>query len=83
MQAQNDILTRLCAILRRHARKPVTIGEDTMLAADLDLDSAQLMDMVLEIEEEFDISVPLNILPDVQTVRDLARQLEPLIREKS
>jgi acyl carrier protein len=32
----------------------------------------------MEIEDRFDISVPLNILPEVHTVRDLALQLEKL-----
>jgi acyl carrier protein len=52
-----------------------------VLTADLELDSAQLMELVLEIEEEFDISVPLNILPDVQTVRDLALQLHAILEQ--
>ena len=36
------------------------------------------MGLLLAIEDRFDISVPLNILPDVRTVRDLAVQLEKL-----
>ena len=35
----------------------------------------------MEIEDHFDITVPMNVLPDVRTVRDLATQLEKLIQD--
>ena len=38
----------------------------------LAIDSVKLLNLVMEIEDEFDISVPINVLADVQTVRDLA-----------
>ena len=31
------------------------------------------------LEDEFDISVPLNILPEVQTVKELAQQIQKLL----
>jgi acyl carrier protein len=55
------------------------IGEDTDLLADLKLDSLQLMNLLPEIEDRFDVSIPVNVLPDVRTVRDLARQIEHLL----
>jgi acyl carrier protein len=33
------------------------------------------MELVLEIEEEFDISFPLNRLPDIRTIEDLAQEI--------
>ncbi len=35
------------------------------------LDSVKVLDLVMEIEDEFDISVPMNLMADVQTVNDL------------
>ena len=40
------------------------------------------MNLLLEIEDRFDISIPVNILPDVKTVTDLALQIETLVRER-
>jgi acyl carrier protein len=53
------------------------------LVADLEIDSLKLMELMLEIEDRFDVSVPLNILPDVSTVQDLAVKLEELINKNS
>lgn len=54
------------------------LGEATEILVDLGLDSVQVMELLLEAEERFDISIPLNILPSVRTVGDLARELQRL-----
>ena len=68
-------------ILAELSKGRVEIGEDTDLLADLNLDSLQVMNLLLRVEDRFDISIPVNILPDVKTVKDLALQIEQLTRE--
>ncbi len=55
------------------------LTENTDLLSDLGLDSVQVLEMVLEMEERFDISIPVNKLSDVHTLRDLAQVLTELI----
>ena len=76
-----EILAEICTELSSLA-KGVAIGEDTDLLGDLALGSLQVMDLLLKIEDRFDISIPVSILPDVKTVRDLAREVEILVRER-
>jgi len=47
--------------------------------ADLGLDSLKVMKIVESVEDSLDISIPLNILPDVRTVKDFALQIQKLI----
>jgi len=61
-----DIVTPLSA-----ARLAV-IGEDTELTSQLALDSLKVMDLLVAVEDHFDISVPINALADVKTVGDFA-----------
>ena len=75
-----QILAEICAELTTLTQGRVAIGEDTDLLGDLGLDSLQVMNLMLQIEDRFDISIPVNILPDVKTVRDLAMQIENLVR---
>jgi len=73
-----DVLTQTCEVLARFAKgQPLTEG--TRLLADLGLDSVQAMEILLEAEERFDISIPLNVLPSVRTVGDLARRVQQLV----
>jgi acyl carrier protein len=83
MQSYDQILTRLAKILQGHAGGVESIDENMLLVSDLHLDSPQVMALLLEIEDEFDVSVPLNVLPDVETVEDLATQLHRLLEQQS
>jgi len=76
-----QIVAELSAELASFTQGRAEIGEDTDLLGDLNLDSLQVMNLLLHVEDRFDISIPVNILPDVKTVKDLALQIEHLTRE--
>jgi acyl carrier protein len=78
MPAYATILRGLIELLQPHNETGHPIAEDTDLVMELGLSSLTILGLLMEIEDRFDISVPLNILPDVHTVRDLALQLEKL-----
>ena len=80
MAGLEEILARLCSVLQPHAQEGVTVNANTGLADELGVDSAQLMEVLLEVEDEFDVSIPLNVLPNVVTVNDLATELESLLQ---
>lgn len=43
---------------------------------DLDCDSLDIIDIVLSVEKEFNISIPDNVLKDLKTVKDLIDYVE-------
>ena len=55
---------------------------ETRFAEDLNFDSLVVMEFVAEVEDRFDISVPLNILPDIATIADFATAAEKIVAEK-
>jgi acyl carrier protein len=67
-----DVLQKLCHHLKKFCEPEVQITPQTDLINQLAIDSVKLLNLVMEIEDEFDISVPLNALADVQTVQELA-----------
>lgn len=74
----DEIFQRLGQHLQQVAGTELEFDEDTNLIEGLGLDSYKVLDLVLEVEDEFDISVPMNRLTDVHTVRDLAQLIERL-----
>lgn len=76
MPGYEEALAQLYEILKPYAKEGLVLSEETELVADLGLDSVQVMQLLLETEEQFDISIPLNVLPDVRTVRDFALQIQ-------
>lgn len=78
MANYDDFLENIYEILKPFAKQGHLLNEDSELVTGLGLTSLQVMELIEQIEDNFDISIPLNILPDIRTVRDLARQLEKL-----
>jgi len=54
-------------------RNRIEVSGTTNLTSDLTLDSFQIMEFLMEIEDEFDIAIDMNNLSDIHTVSDLAR----------
>ena len=44
----------------------------TVISKDLAIDSLAVMDMVMELEDRFDVSIPMNVVAEIQTVDELA-----------
>ena len=78
MPDYTEFLEHIFEILKPFAKKGVILNENSELVTELGLTSLQVMELIEQIEDHFDMSVPLNILPDIRTVRDLATQLEKL-----
>jgi acyl carrier protein len=78
MPDYKNILQGLNEILKPFVPRGQQVNEDTDLVADLGLDSLKVMKILEAVEDRFDISVPLNVLPEVRTVKDFALQIEKL-----
>jgi len=48
------------------------IRGETVISKDLAIDSLAVMDMVMELEDRFDVSIPMNTVAEIQTVDELA-----------
>ncbi|MDR4495305.1 MAG: acyl carrier protein [Nitrospirales bacterium] len=75
-----DILPQILETLQPFAKKGQALGEETELVSELGLDSMQVMQVLLKIEDRFDISIPLNNLPNIRTVKDLGLEIETLLK---
>jgi acyl carrier protein len=72
MMNRTDILARLLELIEPFNRKGLALGEATRFADDLELDSLTVMDLVANMEDEWDINIPLNLLPDLETIGQVA-----------
>jgi acyl carrier protein len=66
-------------ILKRVSRRPVEPALHHELLADLGFDSLQVLELVGELEDHFDIAVPLNALTHIRTVAQIAAEVRRLV----
>jgi len=67
-----DIEAEITRILVGFLKQPRPLGGDTDLIADLDLESVQVMELVMEVEDHYDIAIDLESLSNVHTISELA-----------
>lgn len=62
------------------ARAPddAVFDEHMDLVEELGLASVEIMELIEELEDAFDIAFPLNDLADIRTIADLARRVHTL-----
>ena len=77
-KAADAILQDVIKLLSQFIKIDIEINESQHLMRDLELDSVMVMELLMELEDHFDISIPLNSLPDVNTVSDLAAEISKL-----
>jgi acyl carrier protein len=58
------------------------LSPETRFVDDLGLDSLTVMELVAEVEDTFDINVPINLLPEIHTVGELAAAIDRLRSEQ-
>lgn len=64
--------------LRKITPPGTTITPRSSIMGDLGLDSLMVMNFVMWLEDEFDVSVPMDRMVGIQTVADLAETLQSL-----
>ncbi len=68
-----DIQAEITRILTGYLKNPpAALSGDTDLIADLDLESVQVMEFVMEVEDHYDIAIDLESLSNVHTIAQLA-----------
>jgi len=76
--ARTDVMCEICRHLEpfQVGDKPIT-GK-TVIAKDLTIDSLAIMDMVMELEDRFDVAIPMNVIAEIHTVDQLADTIQEL-----
>lgn len=71
---QSTVLEQVTAIVRRAGRVApgVAITAESRLVEDLAIDSLDVVDVVLKIQDQFDIAIDDEDVPNLHSVSDLA-----------
>lgn len=76
------VMDYILSCLQDLVENGVEIKSDSDLVNDLGLESIKVMDLLMMLEDRFDISIPINILLDVKTPAQLMETLFPWLENK-
>lgn len=78
--SEEQIFEEVVKLIGPFNKKNIAITRETSFSANLDLDSLAVMDLLAAIEDHFDITVPLNLLPDLERVGQVSAAVQKIIR---
>jgi len=79
MPEYDTLLKQVCELLDALVEEDIELREESDFVADLGFDSLKVMKLLEKVEDHYDVSIPLNILPDIQTIKDFVLQLEKIV----
>jgi acyl carrier protein len=79
----DEIGRDVLAVIRRVCRRPVDVRPQSALTTDLGFDSLQTLEFVAELEDRFDIVVPIERVPQIQTVGEAVDCVRSLLSESA
>ena len=81
--ADSDIENGVIEVLKNVSRRPIepTLASD--LVTDLGFDSLQVLEVIAELEDRFDVSIPLNDVPSARTVVQVVAQVTALVQGRA
>jgi acyl carrier protein len=82
MTDRAGVYARIIELIEPLNAKKVALTESTTFAGDMEMDSLTVMDLVASMEDEWDILIPLNMLPDLETIGQVADAVHGLVTKK-
>ena len=76
----NTIEAEVIALLAHRVPADIRVTPQTKIAGDLGLDSVAVLDFIMDVEDHFNISIPLDRVAEVQTIGELSHAIEGLKR---
>ena len=69
-------------VLKNVSRRPIEPSPASDLVADLGFDSLQVLETVSELEDRFDIAIPMDEVPAIRTVAQVVERVAALVEAR-
>ena len=79
MAEQSKIFETICTVLAEYIPEGTEITNETKIVADLEIDSVDVFDLIMEVEDAYDISISMELISTTHTVGELVKVVDDLI----
>lgn len=76
-----EVYTKICELLVPYNPKGKTISKQSGIMTDLEVDSTAVFDLIMGLEDFYDISIPMEMVSDIKTVGELVNAVIQLTSE--
>lgn len=76
-----QIFAKICELLVPYNPKNHVITKQSGIVTDLEVDSTAVFDLIMGLEDFYDISIPMEMVSDIKTVGELVNATRQLTQE--
>jgi acyl carrier protein len=81
MMTDDDILAEVCHLLSPYNAENKPLHFNTDIPAELNIDSVGVLDFIMDVEDKFDIEIPMNVVSETHTIGDLVKVVSTRIKK--
>ena len=81
MMNSQDTIDQIYKLLEPFNSTGKVLTPDTEISTDLNIDSVAVMDFVMEVEDHFDIEIPLNVVSETRSIGELAAVVDARVKK--
>ena len=78
-----DVEAGVIEALKNVSRRPIQPVPAQDLIADLGFDSLQVLELVADLEDRFDITIPVSATPTIRTVAEVIAEVSALVEARA
>ena len=79
--APEKVYAKICELLAPYNPKNREITMNSGIMSDLEVDSTAVFDLIMGLEDHYDISIPMEMVSDIKTVGELVAAVRQLLAE--
>ena len=68
---RDPVFQKVCALLAPFNRHDIILRSDTDIISDMEVDSVAIFDLVMEVEDTYDLAFPMETISELKTIGDL------------
>lgn len=77
--SREEIFDKICELLKPYNPENRPIKMTSGIVSDLEVDSVAVFDLVGDLEDHYDVSIPMEMVSDIKTVGELVNTVIELL----
>jgi acyl carrier protein len=75
------VVSEICSRLAPFNKEGKALTAATDIPAELNIDSVGILDFIMEVEDHFDIEIPMNVVSEIRTIGELSNYVSSQLKK--
>lgn len=72
---QDPVFKSVCELLQPFNQQGIPLRTDTIIMGDLEIDSVAIFDLIMEVEDAYEVTFPMEMISEIKTIGNLVQTI--------